>query len=180
MASTLTRIRRKLIRLTSSPVRFAELVGVNYGRDLHIYGTIHWGSEPWMITLGNNVHLTDGVSFLTHDAGILIFKQDYPDLELTKPITVGNNVYIGANTMILGGVNIGNKVIIGCGSVVTKDIPDNSVAVGSPARVIKSADDYLEKAKTNSIHLGRLNGQEKDRALMEYYHYKGHSKGIYY
>lgn len=180
MTTVITRIRRKLIRLTSSPVKYASIVGVNFGDNLHIYGTVHWGSEPWIITLGDNVFLTDGVSFLTHDAGILIFKQEYPDLELTKPITVGNNVYIGANTMILGGVNIGNKVIIGCGSVVTKDIPDNSVAVGSPARVIKSADDYLEKAKTNSIHLGRLNGQEKDRALMEYYHYKGHSKGIYY
>ena len=178
MASILNRIRRKIIRLTASPVKYAKIVGVSFGNDLHIYGTIHWGSEPWIITLGNNVHLTDGVSFLTHDAGILIFKKDIPDLELTKPITVGDDVYIGANTMILGGVTIGNKVIIGCGSVVTRDIPDNSVAVGSPARVIKSADEYLEKAKTNSIHLGHLYGQAKDKALMEYYHYTGDSRGF--
>lgn len=180
MASILNRIRRKIIRLTSSPLRYAKIVGVNFGKDLHIYGNVHWGSEPWIITLGDNVHLTEGVSFLTHDAGILIFKKDYPDLELTKPIIVGNDVYIGANTMILGGVTIGNKVIIGCGSIITKDIPDNSVAVGSPARVIKSADEYLEKAKHNSIHLGHLYGQEKDKALMNYYHYKGNSKGIYF
>ena len=79
MASIFTRIRRKVIRLISSPVKYAEIVGVNFGSDLHIYGTVHWGSEPWIITLGNNVHLTDGVSFLTHDAGILIFKKDIPE-----------------------------------------------------------------------------------------------------
>lgn len=78
------------------------------------------------------------------------------------------------------GVHIGNKVIIGCGSIVTKDIPDNSVVVGVPGRVIKSADEYLEKAKKNSIHLGNLERQEKDEALKKYYNYLGKSKGIYY
>ena len=180
MLSILNRIRRKIIRMFLSPVKYAKKVGVNCGEDLHIYGTVHWGSEPWIITIGQNVHLTQGVSFLTHDAGILIFKKDYPDLELTKPITIGDDVYIGSNTLILGGVKIGNKVIIGCGSIITKDIPDNSVVVGVPGRVIKTADEYLEKAKLNSIHLGHLKGQEKDKALMEYYGYNGKSKGIYY
>lgn len=58
---------------------------------------------------------------------------------------VGNDVYIGNDVIILPGVNIGNKVVIGAGAVVTKDIPDNSVAVGVPARVIESADEYFEK-----------------------------------
>lgn len=180
MFKILTRVRRKFIRVFSSPVDYAKRVGVNVKGELHIYGNVHWGSEPWIITLGNNVHLTEGVSFLTHDAGVLIFKKDIPDLELTKPITVGNDVYIGSNSMILPGVHIGNKVIIGCGTVVTKDIEDNSVVVGVPGKVIKTADEYLEKAKINSIHLGHLRGQEKDKALMEYYHYKGSSKGIYF
>ena len=78
------------------------------------------------------------------------------------------------------GVSIGNNFIIGAGAVVSKDIPDNSVAVGVPARVIKSADDYLEKIKRESLHLGHLKGQEKDKALMKYYGYKGKSKGIYF
>ncbi len=92
---------------------------------------------------------------------------------------IGNNVYIGNNVIILPGVTIGNNVIIGAGAVVTKNIPDNSVAVGVPARVIKTADEYLEKIKKESLHFGHLKGQEKDRALMEYYGYKGGSKGIY-
>ena len=74
---------------------------------------------------------------------------------------------------------MGNNVVIGAGAIVTKDIPDNSVAVGVPARVIKSCDEYLDKIKQESLHLGHLKGQEKDKVLMEYYNYQGKSKGIY-
>ena len=85
---------------------------------------------------------------------------------------MGDNVYIGVHTVILPGVKIGNNVIIGAGSVVTKDIPDNSVAAGTPARVIKSSQEYLEKAKQESLHLGHLKGKEKDAALRSYYGYE--------
>jgi serine acetyltransferase len=68
------------------------------------------------------------------------------------------------NVMILSGVRIGNRVIIGAGAVVTKDIPDNSVAVGVPARVIKAVDEYLESAKARSLHLGHLSARAKEIA----------------
>ena len=130
--------------------------------------------------LGNNVHITDGVKFITHDGGTLLYRHLIPDLEITKPIVVGDNVYIGNNVIILPGVTIGSNVVIGAGAIVSRDIPDNSVAVGVPARVIKTADEYHEKLKKESLHLGHLKGQEKDKALMEYYGYKGDSKGIYF
>ena len=162
------------------PLKYAELVGVNMAGGVHLYGTVDWSTEPWIITLGKNVHITDGVKFLTHDGGTLLYRNQIPDLEITKPITVGDNVYIGNNVIILPGVTIGNNVVIGVGAVVTKNIPDNSVAVGVPARVIKTADEYLKKLKRESLHLGHLKGQEKDKALMKYYGYKGKSKGIYF
>ena len=59
-------------------------------------------------------------------------------LESAKPITIKKDVWIGGNVVILPGVTIGENSVIGAGSVVTKDIPDNSVAVGNPARVIRS------------------------------------------
>lgn len=102
----INRLRRIIIRqylLFTNPVKYAKHIGVNIRGNLHIYGNINWGSEPWIISVGDNVHLTEGVSFLTHDAGILIFKKNCPDLELTKPIIVGNDVYIGSNSQILGG-----------------------------------------------------------------------------
>ena len=58
--------------------------------------------------------------------------------EWAKPVTIGNNVWIGGSVTILPGVSIGDNVTIGAGSVVTKDIPSNSVAVGNPCKVIKS------------------------------------------
>lgn len=163
------------------PVKYAEKVGVNFVKGkLFIYGNVAWGSEPWIITIGENVHITDGVKFITHDGGTLLYRSKVPDLEITKPIVLGNDVYIGNNVILLPGVTVGNNVVIGAGAVVTKDIPDNSLVVGVPARVIKTADEYLEKLKKESLHLGHLKGQEKDQALMKHYGYKGNSKGIYF
>lgn len=163
-----------------SPVKYAQKIGVNMTGTVHIYGKVSWGTEPWIITIGNNVHLTDGVKFVTHDGGTLLYRDAIPDLEITKPIIIGDKVYIGNNVIILPGVKIGNNVVIGAGAIVSKSIPDNSVAVGVPAKVIKSADEYLEKIKKESLHLGHLKGQEKDAALMQHFGYKGNSRGIYF
>lgn len=152
-----------------SPVKYAKWIGVNIGNNPHFYGTTSWGTEPWLITMGDNVHITGGCKFINHDGGTLIFRDKIPDLEITKPIVIGNNVYIGEDTMILMGVHIGNNVVIGARSVVTKNIPDNSVAVGIPAKVIKSTDEYLEKLQKESLKLGHLVGKEKDKALRSYF-----------
>jgi len=88
-----------------------------------------------------------------------------PDLEITKPITVGDNVFIGTRSIIMPGVHIGNNVIIAAGSVVSKDLPDNGVYGGVPAKFIKPMDEYFEKIQQESLHLGHLKGKEKDREL---------------
>lgn len=125
------------------------MVGANFEKgELHIYGQVNWSTEPWIITIGKNVHITDGMRFITHDGGTLLFRDTISDLEITKSIIVGNNVYIGTNVMIMPGVTIGNNVVIGAGAIVTKDILDNSVAVGVPAHVIKTIDEYFKKYKT--------------------------------
>lgn len=134
---------------------------------IHLYGNPSWGSEPWLITLGNNVHITAGVKFITHDGGTLLFRDRVPDLEITKPIVIGNNVYLGNDVIVLPGVTIGSNVVIGAGAVVSRDIPDNSVAVGVPARVIKTADEYFEKLKYESLHLGHLKGRRKRQRIDE-------------
>ncbi len=162
------------------PVRYAKKIGVNFMGEVKIYGSVSYSTEPWLITVGKDCHITDGVKFETHDGGTLLFRKNIPDLEITKPITIGDECYIGNNVIFLPGVTVGNHCIIGAGAIVSRDIPDNSVAVGVPARVIKTTDDYLEKIKRESLHLGHLKGQEKDKALMKYYNYQGVSKGIYF
>lgn len=175
------RLLYKFVIERINPVKYAKKIGVNMPQSgVHIYGHIMWSTEPWLISIGENVHLTDGIKFLTHDGGTLLYRKFVPDLEITKPITIGNDVYIGNNVIILPGVSIGNNVVIGAGSIVSKNIPDNSVAVGIPARVIKSSEEYLDKIKKESLHLGNLKGQEKDKALMQYYKYERKSKGIYF
>lgn len=159
------------------PEKYARKIGVNIGENPHFYGKTYWGTEPWLITLGNNVHITGECKFINHDGGTLLFRDKIPDLEITKPIVVGNNVYIGEETMILPGVRIGDNVVIGARSVITRDIPSGSVAVGVPARVIKSIDQYFEKIQNESLHLGHLRGKEKDDALKKYFGYKKFERG---
>jgi acetyltransferase-like isoleucine patch superfamily enzyme len=149
------------------PLGYARKIGVRMGENVHFYGmpSNMFGTEPWLITIGNNVYITAGCAFITHDGGTLILRKEVPDLEWTAPIAIGNDVYIGVRTLILPGVTIGNRCIIGAGSIVTKSIPDNSVAAGVPARVIKSTDEYLENMKKKSLKCGHLQGEEKAKVL---------------
>jgi acetyltransferase-like isoleucine patch superfamily enzyme len=155
-------------------IGYAQKIGVSLGENVHIYGDPFsmFGTEPWCITLGNNVHITRDVIFVTHDGGTLLFRDKVADLEITDPILIGNNVYIGVRSIILPGVHIGNNCIIAAGAVVSKDIPDNCVVGGVPARLIKSFDHYYEGIKEKSLHLGHLKGKEKDDALKKLFHYK--------
>ena len=88
------------------------------------------------VTFGDNVFVAPNCGFYT--AGHPIdYERRNAGLEFAHPITVGDNVWIGAGVQVLPGVTIGNNVVIGAGSVVNRDIPDNCVAAGNPCRVIR-------------------------------------------
>lgn len=113
-------------------------------------------TRPWLIDIGDDVQITRGVVILTHGYDWSVLKGKYGEvLGSAGKVKIGNNVFVGMNTVILKGVTIGNNVIIGAGSLVNKDIPDNCVAAGNPARVIMSLEDYHEK---------RIAAQEKEAA----------------
>lgn len=150
----------------SDPSGYARRIGVRMAGKVSIYGNSRtmFGSEPFLIGLGDNVHICDGARFITHDGGVLALRHRFPRLDLAKPITVGSNVVIGCAAIIMPGVVIGDDCVIGAGSVVTRSIPSGSVAVGNPARVIKSTRDYLTKAMVNSLDVGHLPHSEKLKA----------------
>lgn len=100
-------------------------------------------SHCWHITIGDNVVLAPRVHVLAHDTSTKVFL-NYTRVANTK---IGNNVFVGAGTIILPGVTIGNNVVVGAGSVVVNDIPDDSVAVGNPACVVKPLNVFLEENK---------------------------------
>lgn len=107
-----------------------------------------FGTEPRLIGFGSNVYLASGVRFLTHDVIALMMrtKLGRDDInERVGTISIGDNVFIGADTTVLYDVSIGNDVVVAAGSLVTKDIPDNSVCAGRPAKVIGLFDEYLER-----------------------------------
>ena len=102
--------------------------------------------KPWLLEIGENVQITRGVTILTHGYDWSVLKGVYGEiLGSAGKVTIGNNVFIGMNTTILKGVTIGNNSIIGAGSVVTRDIPDNCVAVGSPAKMMMTLEEYHQK-----------------------------------
>lgn len=125
---------------TEKLVSMGMTVGKNFKR---LNGVILDPGHCWLIEIGDNVTMAPRVHILCHDASTKQF------LDYTKigRVTIGDNVFIGAESVVLPGVTVGNNVIIGANSTVTHDIPENSVAVGSPARVICSLDEYLKKEK---------------------------------
>lgn len=101
-----------------------------------------------MIYIGNNVEIASGVRFAVHDAIHSVLNEKYDTnrfQEHTGKIEIGNNVFIGANSVILGGVTIGSNVVVGACSLVCKSIPDESVFAGVPAKCISDFNTLVRK-----------------------------------
>ncbi len=96
-------------------------------------------SHCWLIQIGDNVTFGPHVQVLGHDASTC----PYIGYAKIGRVSIGNNVFVGANSVILPGVTIGDNVIIGAGSVITKSIDSNTVYAGNPARPIKTIDEYV-------------------------------------
>nr|WP_317038809.1 DapH/DapD/GlmU-related protein [Sphingobacterium sp. CFCC 11742] len=109
-------------------------------------------TRPSLVTIGDNVLLHRGIKILTHDYSSRVFLNLYHEFVPSHGrVTIGNNVWFGENCTVLKSVSIGDNCIIGYGSLVTKDIPANSVAVGIPARVICSIGDYYKKRRKQYV-----------------------------
>lgn len=151
-----------------NPIKYWRKAGVVVGKNCQIYASASFGSEPYLITIGDHVRVTSGCTFITHDGGVWVLRELYKELSQVDKfgkIVVGNNVHLGANAVIMPGVTIGNNCIIGVGAVVTKDIPDNSIAVGVPARVIKTIDEYKEKNLDSFDYTKGMSVEEKRKYL---------------
>ena len=123
--------------------------GVKIGKGCSVDKTAVFGTEPYLITLQDNVRITRNVQFITHDGSLWVTR----NLGLTDKnadyfgkIVIGENNNIGWNAVIMPGVTTGKNCIIGAGAIITKNVPDNSVVVGIPGRVVSTVFVYAKKS----------------------------------
>lgn len=116
------------------PIEYAKKIGVNVGENCKFIGSPNWGSEPWLIGVGNHTEISFGCSFITHDGATWVFRNrdEYKGVLRFGKIKIGDNCFIGANSTVLPGVTVGNDSIVGACSLVTKDIPQGEIWGGFP------------------------------------------------
>ncbi len=133
----------RIINYFKTPKPIVEVIrerGGEIGDNVRIYSTRIDLSFCSLLTIGDNVIISDA-RILLHD-GSSYFACKYSYIAQT---TIGSNVFIGADAIILPGRTIGNNVIIGAGTVISKDVPDNSVVVGNPQKIVSTFELHKEK-----------------------------------
>ena len=154
----------ELIKIIS-PVRHARLIGVNLGSNCLIYRSMEWPSEPYLVTIGNNVQLTRGVAIHTHGGGNVI-RRKVSDFDAFGKVVIKDWAYIGSHAQIMPGVTIGEGAMVAAGSIVTKSVPDGMVVGGNPARLLCSVDEYFERNIQYNMHTKGLDEKEKKQRLL--------------
>lgn len=173
--SLLSKIKAKYYRSSFASrgewINYLRGLGVTIGEECDIFNTVNFGSEPYLVTIGNRVKMTTGVRLITHDGGVHVLRNLglLPNADIYGEIVIGDNVFVGNNVIIMPGVEIGENSIIGAGSVVTRSIPPNSIAAGVPARVIRDIHAYYEKYKDKADMTKSMNAAEKRAYLVQKY-----------
>jgi len=158
------KLLNKYRKLFWTSERYARFLGVQIGVGCDIQD-VSFGSEPYLIKIGDHVQITKGVKIFTHGAG-WVLRGKFPKIDFFGKVSIGNNVYIGNNSLILPGVTIGDNVIIAAGAVVTKSIGHNSIVGGNPARILGSVDDFEAKILQYNVETKGLSSSEKREFLL--------------
>lgn len=134
-----------------------------------------YGTEPHLISLGDNVHIASDVSFINHDITnkMLSYMFNVEFSERVGKIEIGNNVFVGANSTLLYNIKIGNNVIIGANTLVNKNIPHNTVVAGVPAKIIGTFDEFVSKSKIYTDKVSwKLNDSKNEQIIKQKEYFK--------
>ena len=148
-------INKIRVRLLSGDayINYLRQMGVSIGKGCSIHKSAYFGSEPWLIRIGDNTRITQGVQFITHDGGLwTLRKMGLIRAEDVKygNIVVGDNCNISWNVTIMPNCKIGNNCVIAAGAVVTKDIPSGTVWGGGTCKADRNCRGILPE---NQIRL---------------------------
>jgi acetyltransferase-like isoleucine patch superfamily enzyme len=126
--------------------------GLNMSPDCRFMGFPSFGSEPWLITIGPHVTIAPGVTFITHDGGTWVFREQERYSRVIKygRIIVHRNCFIGDGATLMPGISIGPDAVVAAGAVVTRSVPPGTVVAGVPARVVCTVFDYAERCLTRT------------------------------
>lgn len=155
------------VRLHRDPVQYFRGRGAEIGDGVEIFGAhLHtFGSEPYLVSIGNGVTISHNVDFITHDGGMRVARLKYPEAYLYGRIQVADHCFLGAHCLLLPGARVGERSVIGSGSIVTGYIPPGVVAVGVPAKPVKSVEKYIEDKKHLWIDTRGLTAAAKQELL---------------
>ncbi len=165
----LARFTQKLVLRYGSQAMIARTLrrmGVRLGEGCRIY-TSNFGSEPWLIRIGDRVCVSNDVAFVNHGL-TWPFQEKHTSLTAFGTIVIEDNCQIGLGAILLPGVRIGPNSIVGAGSVVSKDIPPDAVAAGNPARVVRPIGEYEKKCIEAHIDIP-LDRNEARRVLEKHF-----------
>lgn len=136
-------------------VNYLKTMGISIGQGTYFFSPYTTNVDiqrPWMLKIGEYCKITSGVIILAHDYSRSVVRRKYGEIVgEAKETIIGDNVFIGMNSIICMGSHIGNNVIIGAGSVITGTIPDDSVVGGVPGKVICSLESYYTKRKSRTL-----------------------------
>lgn len=151
-------------RYIATPENYARHIGIIIGEHCFI-DTREWGSEPFLISIGNHVQITRMASIHTHGGGNSI-RKEHPNFDVFGKVRIEDWAYIGSFAQIMPGVTIGEGALVAAGAVVTKSVPPHTVVGGNPARVICTTEEYYRKNQCFDVGTKKMTKAEKRRILM--------------
>lgn len=160
---------KRIRRMTMSEIRIEHLrkSGVTIGDHCFIFSDNLETTEPYLVTIGNNVTIAAGVVFITHDDSAEYYASR-GNLAVGR-VTIGNDVFIGNGSIILPGITIADGCIIGAGSVVTRSIlKEKSVVGGVPAKVIEDSEKLSLKNRERLFFTANLSFEEKKKMILQH------------
>ncbi len=128
-------------------IKACQRKGLHIGEGCRVMKGTSFGSEPHLVSIGDEVLISFYVSFVTHDGATWVFRDKDSTVTKFAPISVGKRAFIGARAIILPGVTIGERSVIAAGSIVNKNVPAGEVWGGVPAKKIMTTEDYYKKLK---------------------------------
>jgi acetyltransferase-like isoleucine patch superfamily enzyme len=163
-----------LFRFRGNKVKYLRFLGTKIGDGCSIYNKINAFSEPWLIEIGNNVTLTSGVQLITHDGASRLFRHDMPGMNpifgnLFGTVRILDNCFIGVNSIILPGIVIGPNSVVGAGSVVTHNVPPETVFAGNPAHFVCTLDEYKNRCRNKMIEIKSTDRDALRKELSVYF-----------